>query len=506
MEEKLRVSEKQGAARNRSSWFRCSFLRQYYADDEMEQAIFQGLRQEFLLKRSEEPPFAACTEPLSEDFLYCRYLALAQTHVLQHTVDVEVETWMFFAFGTIVFYGLAALTGGDMTAIAWMWVATGWIILAINIIFERHVSNLRRLFVPQRLLASLEHGKRTEGEEDCSSSPWYEFSSADELPAWTKIALHDNECSQGSTIESWFRDGTPTRSQRFFWMERRGPHFYVLLLQANLIFAGLYAGLLLLSFVPYIYQKQHIEVSILYLTLALIPLAGIVFNKQHLIAMLAQVCSIGSFRKPQLVFAVLQEEQTNHLVRTFLVACKLRRAALQVQDVQPTTPHASKRQSFTVLEKHDIAKTFDAIDTDKSGSISRPELAALFSRLGAPVKADDIERIFAATDRDGDGEIQRSEFLRWYKEQTISEDDLTVQDHSQAIFDMLCYDSHKEWITGHEFTTRVDTLDMGFSAVEVGAILHKLDWNGDGKISADKFASLLRKHYPRELTNDSLDV
>jgi hypothetical protein len=69
--------------------------------------LFAAVRQEFLLERSLEPPFEPhASDKLPADFHFGRYLSVNLAHTLQHTVHVQVSTWVFFAFLTLGLTGL----------------------------------------------------------------------------------------------------------------------------------------------------------------------------------------------------------------------------------------------------------------------------------------------------------------------------------------------------------------------------------------------------------------
>ena len=112
-------------------------------------------------------------------------------------------------------------------------------------------------------------------------------------------------------------------------MDRKGPKFYMIILQANLIFIGLYTAMNLLGFLQYMYRSQNTVTFITYLILSILPMIGVMFFKQHLVAILSQVCCMGAYRRPNIVADVLREEKTARVVRAFIVIYKLRRFASQ---------------------------------------------------------------------------------------------------------------------------------------------------------------------------------
>lgn len=63
-----------------------------------ELALYTGLRTEFILDRSSEPPFEPKNErKLEKDFNFGRYLSTCLGNTMGHVVEVNVLTWGFFA-------------------------------------------------------------------------------------------------------------------------------------------------------------------------------------------------------------------------------------------------------------------------------------------------------------------------------------------------------------------------------------------------------------------------
>ena len=69
-----------------------------------------------------------------------------------------------------------------------------------------------------------------------------------------------------------------------------------------------------------------------------------------------------------------------------------------------------------------VQRVFDAVDTDRSGAIDKPEFIALLTQLGILSGADADEDEAAlddelyTADEDGNEVIDAGEFLRWYRE------------------------------------------------------------------------------------------
>lgn len=78
--------------------------------------LFRGLRNEFILERSFEPPFSPHkTNRVENDFDYGRYLGIAHGHELAHVVHLGHTTWFFFALLTVFFYAVSMAVANRLT-------------------------------------------------------------------------------------------------------------------------------------------------------------------------------------------------------------------------------------------------------------------------------------------------------------------------------------------------------------------------------------------------------
>lgn len=247
--------------------------------------------------------------------------------------------------------------------------------------------------------------------------------------------------------------------------------------------------------------------------LAVAPLAGIFYNKRDLVAMMAEVSSIGTYRKDQIIRDVLLEESTMRIVRTFLIIHRMRRVAqrgIPEDDTQlvpgksgePSNPKqlAKMHSTFSQLEIDEVGHSFDAFDIDHSGSISKEEFRELLQRLCGEVEELHFDLLVAKLDADGDGEVTKEEFCDWYQFYANSEK-MTLEERAKDLFEMFDPQGLGE-ITLGQFKSRIDALNMGFSIDEIGSILNELDRDRSGSVSLEEFESLLRKFYPDELTRD----
>lgn len=264
----------------------------------------------------------------------------------------------------------------------------------------------------------------------------------------------------------------------------------------------------LLTFLPIVYELYSWPLFTTFAILAFLPVLGISYNKKRVVAALAQVSSIGAYRKPQIVNDVLLETKTRRVVRTFLMIHKMwytaRTGASQGLLERNGSAEFDRQNSFSSLEQLEVSKSFDALDDDHSGAISHDEFRALLNRLGAHVSDSDFRKMVATLDVDNDGEVTKEEFMKWYAKRSDA-DNMTLRERAKDIFGIFDQDNNGE-ITIGEFKTKLDALHMGFSVDEIGAIINELDRDRNGTVSEEEFEALLKKYYPSELTHDMMEM
>jgi Ca2+-binding EF-hand superfamily protein len=320
-----------------------------------------------------------------------------------------------------------------------------------------------------------------------------------ELPKWCTFDLQ-KFLKRRPILARLFVGGAPNRQQAHYWMDREGPKFYISILQVDLIFTGIYVGLLMLEFLPFAYHEEARLLFALYVVAAVLPLFGIVYNKKDLVALMAQVSSVGTYRKEQIIRDVLLQAKTARIVRTFIIVHRMRRVAelgLPEGGDDMTGMHELGSTSFSNLEIHEVERSFLSFDTDNSGSISKDEFRGLLERLGADIEEDKFDRLMAALDSDGSGDVTKEEFVAWY-EFYAEKDKISLKERAEDLFAMFDRNNSGE-ITLGEFKVRLDALNMGFTMDEIGAILHELDRDRSGSVSLEEFEDLLEKFYPEEL-------
>jgi Ca2+-binding EF-hand superfamily protein len=486
------------AALQQRPWYSllCSrFWSLTHESNRREEAVFRALRREFVLDRSLAEPFLPVAEDkqVEDSFNFGRYLGLAQIHILSHAVEVQKGTWVFFGVTATLFYGVAVVVHEKVEILGWIWVGIGWMVYLSNVVFAAHLVQLRNSFLPHSVLLS-EHG---------SDEQTYFLESgghAEHLPKWCTFDLQ-NFLEKRPILARLFVGGAPNRQQAHYWMDRDGPKFYLSILQVDLIFTGIYVGLLMLEFLPFAHHKESRLIFALYVVAAILPLFGILYNKRDLVALMAQVSSVGTYRKEQIIRDVLLQAKTARIVRTFIIVHRMRRVAaeLGIPEVNEdmTGVHDLGSSSFSNLEIREVELSFLSFDTDNSGSISKDEFRGLLERLGAEIEEDKFDRLMNALDADGSGDVTKKEFVAWY-EFYAEKDKISLKERAEDLFSMFDRNNSGE-ITLGEFKVRLDALNMGFTMDEIGAILHELDRDRSGSVSLEEFEDLLEKFYPEEL-------
>jgi len=146
---------------------------------------------------------------------------------------------------------------------------------------------------------------------------------------------------------------------------------------------------------------------------------------------------------------------------------------------------------FTEAQLARYRKAFDAVDTDKSGSISSAELANVLKELGIQLKDEEVAEVMKMMDKDGSGSIEWEEFLAAIK--AYPRRKLTVGRLRRAFKKIdtdgsgtLGLDEIKELIKKLGLEKEVTDADIeeGFKA---------LDTSGDGQISFEEFLEAFKK-------------
>eukprot|EP00977_Amphora_coffeiformis_P006109 scaffold1323_cov160-Amphora_coffeaeformis.AAC.14 len=466
------------------------------AQQRREEIIFRLLRREFILDRSLSKPFRPADpgKRIPSTFQFGRYLALAQVHVLSHVIEVQLSTWGLFAFMTCVFFAVAVALNFHIEILQWIWVSLGWVVYLFNFVFAAHLLEIRNHFLPA------EGTEETEPDAKTSLVGVETGAQKKVLPLWCFL---EYEAFLGARpiLARWLVGGVPNRQQTLFWLDRHGPHLFIMFIQAELLFAGVYGAMLTIQFVPFAFRTEPLDIDLLFITLAVAPLAGVLCNTD-LVTLMSQVCSLGTYRKEQIVRDVLLEENITRIVRTLLIIHRMRWVAKEGQPAADTQQlmYQEENVTFTELEEYEFGHSFDCFDADNSGYITKEEFRDILTRLGAGMDDEHFERIVSALDRNGDGKVTREEFIQWYKF-VASKEHVPLREQAEDLFEMLDADGSGE-VTLGEFKDNLETLDMGFTLDDIGSILNQVDRDRSGSVSLEEFELFVEKYFPRELSRE----
>ena len=477
------------------------FFRSEKTEQEVGRAYFKALRDEFIQDRSMDPPFAPAPEAqrLKYDFVFGRYLGLCLIRFLSRVVDVTNITLILLAIGTLLFYGWSLVIHEDPMLLSWSWLWIGWFHFLFNVYFEKHILEIRHQLVPEGSphMAELYNSRNPDANE---AAAFKTMSGNDlALPGWCSVDL-DKYLLSRSCFKRVFVGGKPNRQDTLYWMDCLGPTIYLIIFQSNMIFIGVDFALQILFFLPTMCRHAPTSTFIIYTILVILSLGGNLLNKKHLVANLAVICSVGSHRNISAISDVFREGKTENLVRCFLIVYRLRRFAFDVKyDPKPISHDNSKHYQKVLdpLETLEVSKTFECFARD-DGCIYIEEFSDMMTTLGGDVSAEHLSNMMSTMDIDLDGKIQKDEFLQWYADNMVGQDENVLFNAPRVLFRLFDTDNQGS-LTVIQFKNKLDALRVGFSVDEQIAIINEIDRNGSGTITQHEFEVLFKKFPPTEL-------
>jgi calcium-dependent protein kinase len=145
-------------------------------------------------------------------------------------------------------------------------------------------------------------------------------------------------------------------------------------------------------------------------------------------------------------------------------------------------------QLLTKNEKENLAKIFKAIDKNGDGKLSKEEILDGYDQFfGKNMDKTEIEKMFEAVDIDQSGFIDYSEFVV----AAMNEKNLLTNEKLQSAFRMFDKDG-SGYISSDEIK---EILGFGKTLSEeaVNEIIKQVDANGDGQISFEEFAAMMKR-------------
>eukprot|EP00475_Leptophrys_vorax_P030944 TRINITY_DN4668_c3_g1_i1.p1 TRINITY_DN4668_c3_g1~~TRINITY_DN4668_c3_g1_i1.p1 ORF type:complete len:364 (+),score=52.73 TRINITY_DN4668_c3_g1_i1:104-1093(+) len=150
-------------------------------------------------------------------------------------------------------------------------------------------------------------------------------------------------------------------------------------------------------------------------------------------------------------------------------------------------------ESLQEEEIRGLRELFEAMDTDRSGTITITELKDGLKKYGAHLSDDEIKQIMEETDIDHSGEIEYGEFLA----ATLHLSKIDKQENLLRAFEYFDSDGSGT-ITLDELQKACADLKM--SQEEVEDMMKEIDENKDGTIDYQEFVQMMRKTQTGGLT------
>jgi calcium-dependent protein kinase len=144
--------------------------------------------------------------------------------------------------------------------------------------------------------------------------------------------------------------------------------------------------------------------------------------------------------------------------------------------------------TLTEAQRAALRETFDDIDADKSGTLSKDELRKvidLFAKKKAP-STKQFNRIFKAADTNGDGVISFDEFVAAMEQVQLSQ-----EDELRLAFDAFDTDNSNT-IEPKEFEQACGKLGIVLSKTDIEVLFDAYDLDTNQKIDFEEFKSLMQ--------------
>lgn len=142
-----------------------------------------------------------------------------------------------------------------------------------------------------------------------------------------------------------------------------------------------------------------------------------------------------------------------------------------------------------VLDDNQLSETFDLLDVDKDGCLSRNEIAALFRTMKMEATRVELDFIFKEMDAEKTGKIGKEEFIRYMRSPPIHR---TTLKELEKYF--RSFDADGDGSITEEEMARVlgETTDLKDANV-IHDMFMATDTNGDGRITFVEFVRMMQE-------------
>jgi Ca2+-binding EF-hand superfamily protein len=457
--------------------------------------LYSGIRREFILERSTEYPYNPKENRVDDDFNFGRYLGINNGRVLSEIVDVDITTWSFFGCIFMILYVFLRFVTNEVHHLAWLLTLSGWIHLIFRNIFEYHITTILNRMAVSPLCPKNAKYMRPFSQSE-SSFEEYTDTTISPTTSLTELNYASYESTEDSLRPAHSAQRKEFHQDELYWCGRKGPQTYLTLFQIQLVFTSTYVSLLCLAFLPFMFAETHWLETSFYIITSTIPVFFMMATLHRSVANVTIACCIGVHRHPQCVSQVIREEKTDRLIVAIVFMQKLHAAAMQGFPKCESIREGGDFLALHAAELELAVKTFEALDTDGSGSIDADEIESLLRALNILVSPGVLARIVTLLDTDNDDSVSKQEFVDFYKSHVLAHmmnEDVDLHEMAHDMFELFDVD-HSHDISLGELKDIIDNFRVGFTVDEIGYLVNELDEDRSGTIGEEEFLDLLKKH------------
>uniref|UniRef100_A0A7E4VSS0 Calmodulin n=1 Tax=Panagrellus redivivus TaxID=6233 RepID=A0A7E4VSS0_PANRE len=142
-----------------------------------------------------------------------------------------------------------------------------------------------------------------------------------------------------------------------------------------------------------------------------------------------------------------------------------------------------------ILDDEQLSDTFDLLDVDKDGRLSRVEIAALLRTIKVEPTRIELDFIFNEMDRDKSGKINKEEFVNYMRSPPIHR--ITMSELEQQ-FKQFDRDGDGSITSAELAQMLAETADL-HDKQAITDMFEATDTNGDGRISFIEFVKMMKE-------------